>query len=120
MLFYDADGCYDRIPPSLAEIALRRAGSPKEIANTHTKVQRQMKHHVKNGVGVSKGFMMFAPIIGMIMLGACIQILQGPIGGVGQGGGGSPISWLALLLMLIQAYKKRMKELQLLILLQNK
>ena len=42
----------------------------------------------------------------MIMTGIVIQMLQGPIGGVGQGGGGSPIIWLALLLMLIQAYKK--------------
>ena len=26
VLFNDADGCYDRIPPTLAEIALRRLG----------------------------------------------------------------------------------------------
>ena len=105
MLFNDADGCYDRIPPALADIALRRVGCPKSITQAHTTVQRQMQHYIKTGSGVSIGHIQFAPIMKAIIAAGIIMVLSGPIGGVGQGGGGSPIIWLAVLLMLIQAYK---------------
>ena len=106
MLFNDADGCYDRIPPSLAEIALRRVGCPESIVRTHTITQRNMKHHIKTGTGVSEGYISFSPMIKMVMLSGIISSIFGPIGGVGQGGGGSPIIWLAVILMMLQAYKK--------------
>ena len=106
MLFNNADGCFDRIPPSLAEIALKRIGCPGNIVRTHTITQRKMKHHVKTGAGVSEGYIRFAEEIKLIILGGIVLTLLGPIGGVGQGGGGSPIIWLAILLIMIQAYKK--------------
>ena len=105
MLFNDADGCYNCIPPSLAEIALRQVGCPKSIANTHTQVQRQMKHYIKTRNGVSKGYISFALVISILLM-TRMMLLLGPIGGVGQGRGGSPIIWLSLLLVLIQAYKE--------------
>ena len=76
MLFDDTDGCYNRIPPSLAEIALRRVGCPKNRANTHTKVQWQMKHFIKTRVGVSKGFIKFAPIMKMIIMGVYTNVTR--------------------------------------------
>ena len=50
-----------------------------------------MKHFIKTAAGVSSGFIMFNPIhaITQIAVGYCI--LQGLIGGIGQGGGGDPI-----------------------------
>ena len=59
LLFNDADGCYDRIPPNLAEIALRRLGCPISIAKAHTKAQRLMRHHVKTSTGVSEGYITY-------------------------------------------------------------
>lgn len=70
-------------------------------------MQRKMKHHIKTGSGVSEGFIMFSPVIKTLILSGIVMMLCGPIGGVGQGGGGSPIIWLAVLLILIQAYKKQ-------------
>lgn len=111
LLFNDADGCYDRIPPNLGEIALRRIGCPKSIASTHTITQRRMKHYVKTAFGTSEGYIQYQEKIkrvlreGIGMMGMIIALL-GPIGGVGQGGGASPIIWLAVLLIMIEAYKK--------------
>ena len=38
-----------------------------------------------------------------------IVALFGPIGGVGQGGGASPIIWLAVLIIMLEAYRKTNK-----------
>ena len=59
LLFNDADGCYDRIPPTLAELALRRHGCPKSITKAHTRAQREMKHHVRTSNGVSEGYIKY-------------------------------------------------------------
>ena len=106
MLFNNADRCFDRIPPNLADIALRRIGCPSSIVKTHTEAQRKMRHYIKTGTGVSTGYITFSMVMKSLIVGGIIILLQGPIGGVGQGGGGSPIIWLAILLMLIEAYKK--------------
>ena len=115
MLFNDADGCYDRIPPNLADLALQRIGCPKSIARTHTITQRKMKHFVKTASGVSKGYIKFGEKKITEMLEKCnnttitisiITTLIGPIGGVGQGGGASPIIWLAILLVMLLVYRK--------------
>lgn len=90
MLFNNADECYNCIPPFLAEIVLYRKGCPKNIARTHTIVQKVLQ---------------FSPTISVLMMSGLVMSLQGPMRGVGQGGGRRPITWLALLLMLIQAYK---------------
>ena len=106
MLFNDADGCFDQIPPSLAEIALKRIGSTGSIVRTRTVTQQKMKHHIKTGSGVSKGFIRFVIEIKLSLIGGILMTLLGPIGWVGQGRGGSPIIWLTILLILIQAYKR--------------
>lgn len=40
-LFNNVDGCFDRIPPKLAKLAVIRIGCPTIIAKTHTKVQQK-------------------------------------------------------------------------------
>ena len=110
LLFNDADGCYDRIPANLAEIALRRLGCPKSVAQAHTVTQRRIKHYIKTGYGTSNGYIMFDEAIKFIRsqsgLATIIIALLGPIGGTGQGGGASPIIWLAILLIMMEAYRK--------------
>ena len=107
MIFNDADGCYDRIPPVLADIALRRLGCLEMVVRAHTVAQKQMKHYVKTGDGVSKGYIKNSKKIDSTIAFGIILLLTGPIGGVGQGGGASPIIWLAILLMMLQVYKKQ-------------
>ena len=113
LLFNDADGCFDRIPANLAEVALRRIGCPKSVAQAHTLTQRKMKHYVKTGYGTSTGYIKFDEAIKFILsqegVLTIIIALLGPIGGVGQGGGASPIIWLAVLLIMMEAYRKTNK-----------
>ena len=105
LLFNDAAGCYDRIPPALAEIALRRAGVPKSITKAHTEAQRRMKHHIKTVIGVSLGFIQYGNTKKRIVKEGLITLLAGIIGGIGQGGGASPIIWLVILLIMLKVYK---------------
>ena len=60
MLFNDADGCYDRIAPYLAEIAIRRIGCPPEIAKTLTTTLQKMKHFIKTANGISQGYIQYS------------------------------------------------------------
>ena len=106
VLFNDAAGCYDRVPPNLAELALRRIGCPPSIARAHTKTQRMMKHYIKTSTGVSPGYIKFSPTQQQVISEGIITILAGLIGGIGQGGGASPIIWLAILLIMLGAYKQ--------------
>ena len=106
LLFNDASGCYDRVPPNLGEMALMRIGCPKSIASAHTKAQRSMKHYVKIASGVSKGYIKFGKESKRKMIQGTILMLTGLIGGIGQGGGGSPIIWMAILLIMLGAYKE--------------
>ena len=106
LLFNDADGCYDRIPPTLAEVALRRLWCPTSIAKVHTKAQRSMRHHVKTNTGVLEGYIKYNKTTKRKIKNGIIILLTGLIGGVGQGGGASPIIWMAILIMMLKAYKK--------------
>ena len=106
MVFNDAAGCYDRIPLVLAELAAVGAGCSPSIMECHTIVQKQMKHFVKIAAGVSQGFIMFSPTKATIQLAIGILILQGIIGGIGQGGGGGPILWLLVSTIMIKALRK--------------
>ena len=105
ILFNNADGCFDRIPPTLAQMALQRIGCPDPIAKMHTILQQQMKHYVKTAMGISKGFIKFGKETQRIEGRGIILILLGLIGGIGQGGGGSPIIWMAVLMIMLAAYK---------------
>ena len=62
-----------------------------------------MKYYVKTAHGVSEGYIKFNENIETIIMGGMMAILLGPIGGAGQGGNGSPIIWLAILLILLEA-----------------
>ena len=106
VIFNDADGCYDRVPPTLAEIDLRRLDCPKSIIKTHTIAQQSMKHFIKTSTGVSEGYIKFSRYNKKKIKNGTILILTGLIGGVGQGGGANPIIWMAILIILLQAYKK--------------
>ena len=57
MLFNNVNGCCDRIPPNLAEIALRRIGYPPSVVRTHTAVQRNIKYCIITAYGISKRYM---------------------------------------------------------------
>ena len=105
VLFNDADGCFDRIPPPLATLALRRIGCPKSITKAHIAVQKNMKHYVKTATGVSTGFIQYAEKTKWRITNGTIMLLAAVIGGIGQGGGASPIIWMAVLLILLKAYK---------------
>ena len=69
-----------------------------------------MKHHIKTSHGISKGYIQFKEEIEKTYDNDNNIIkLTGMIGGVGQGGGGSPIIWLGVLLILLEAYRKTNK-----------
>ena len=105
VLYNDADGCFDRVPPTLAEIALRRIGCPASIAKTHTEVQQRMKHYVKTAVGISEGYIIYSKVMKMILKQGILLLITGLIGGIGQGGGSSPIIWMAVIMAMMMAYK---------------
>jgi hypothetical protein len=108
MIFNDAAGCYDRIPLVWAELAAVSAGCSKSIMRCHTLAQRNMKHYVKTAAGVSTSYIKFSPTYAISFLMGFV-ILQGLIGGIGQGGGGGPILWLLVSTIMIQALRKLSK-----------
>ena len=74
-----------------------------------------MKHYIKTASGISGGFITFGKkklkrLKRMVhndgTTYTLILALLGPIGGVGQGGGASPIIWLAVLLIMLIVYRK--------------
>ena len=68
-----------------------------------------MKHYIKTATGVSQGYIKFDKIRRRKIKNGVILLLTGLIGGVGQGGGASPIIWMAILLILLDAYRKTQK-----------
>ena len=104
-IFNDAAGCYDRIRPNMADIAMRRVGCPASIAKTQTLAQIHMEHKVKTAMGISKGSIKWNPGPLCMIILAGIAHYIGNIGGIGQGGGGSPVGWLVILLIMIRAYR---------------
>ncbi len=105
-LFNDAEGCYDRIVPSLCEASMRRTGCPASIAHCHTLVQKKMVHQIRMAAGVSAGCIAFAQMHSTLYdKDGHIARLEGPTGGIGQGGGGGPIAWISVILVMILAYR---------------
>ena len=105
IIFNDAAGCYDRVPPNLSDITLRRAGAPKQLARAHTITQRKMKHYVRIAAGISLGFLQFSVVATTVMKNDDIMELKGLIGGIGQGGGGGPLIWLTVSIVMIEAFR---------------
>jgi hypothetical protein len=106
-LFNDAAGCYDRIRSLLSYLCMVRVGCPHGIAKCHSLTQREMVHHVKTSRGPSINNIRWGPhqsTTTIVQNG--IHSTVGNIGGIGQGGGASPIGWLAVLLVMIQTYSK--------------
>ena len=109
VVFNDADGCYDRIRPNMVDITMRRLGLPKSIANAHTDAQIKMRHHIKTANGISHDFIQWAPTPNDKMVISKTDTGEqhtGNIGGLGQGGGGGPVGWLSIILVIIDAYKQ--------------
>ena len=104
-VFNDAAGCFDRIRPNMADLAMRRVGCPKSITNTHSIAQLGMTHRVKTAMGISPGSIKWDSTMLRCVTIAGILHLLGNIGGIGQGGGGSPVGWLVVLLIMIKAYR---------------
>jgi hypothetical protein len=109
VVFNDADGCYDRIRPNMVDVTMRRLGLPRSIANAHTDAQIHMRHHIKTANGISNDFIQWAPQPDDHMATKkTTKGLQhsGNIGGLGQGGGGGPVGWLSVILVILEAYKQ--------------
>ena len=107
IVFNDADGCYDRIRPNMVDITMRRLGLPQSIAAAHTDAQVKMCHHIKTANGISPEIIQWAPTPTDTM--QCLEYkgtkrYTGNIGGLGQGGGGGPVGWLSILIVLLDAY----------------
>ena len=107
IVFNDADGCYDRIRPNMVDITMRRLGLPRSIAAAHTDAQVKMRHHIKTANGISPEILQWAPTPNdtiQCMKHNGIKRYTGNIGGLGQGGGGGPVGWLSILIVLLDAY----------------
>ena len=108
-IFNDAIGCYDRIVPILCETAMRKKGCPQGIAKCHTLTQKNMKHRIRISTGISKGLIKFGEETKISMDNKNITEIQGRTGGIGQGGGGGPMAWIAVINIMIEAYRKLRK-----------
>ena len=111
-LFNDAEGCYDRIPANLADICMQRIGCPKSVANCHTEVQKNMKHFIRIAAGISKGYIEFKKTYNTQIqrdTAGNILSISGKTGGIGQGGGGGPMAWIAVIQVMLLAYSKLCK-----------
>ena len=106
ILFNDAIGCYDRIVPTLCELAMRARGCPKGIARCHTLTQKGMKHRVRIATGVSDGIIQFSEKEKIITTNSTILKIEGKTGGIGQGGGAGPLAWIAVIDVMLEAYRK--------------
>ena len=106
MMFNDAAGCFDRIPLVLAELAAVGSGCDRSMMRCHTETQKRMKHYVRTAAGVSEGFIQFNATTMITLLTLGLTIFHGLIGGIGQGGGGGPILWLMVSVIMIEALRK--------------
>ena len=86
-------------------MAIHRIGCPQSKTSAHTQAQRKMKHHIKTAIGVSEGYIKYGKQKMMQETNGVMMLLIELIGGIGQGGGGSPILWMAVLMILLAAYK---------------
>ena len=108
IILNDAAGCYDRIRPNQAELCSPQVGCTTSLIKTHTCLQMKMTHHVKTSAEILRGYIKFdgkeTNAMDITNKDKC-TICSGNIGGVGQGGGASPIEWLVFLITLMNASK---------------
>ena len=105
IVFNDANGCYDRIVATLCELAMRARGCPKGIAQCHTQTQKRMIHRIRIASGISEGVIRFAVTNMTVVIDKSIKVIQGKIGGIGQGGGAGPLAWIAVIDVMLEAYR---------------
>jgi hypothetical protein len=66
-----------------------------------------MQHFVKTAKGVSDGKIVWGPNdVTTQTFDNGVLTITGNIGGIGQGGGGSPVGWFAVLMVMIEAFSK--------------
>ena len=106
ILFNDAVGCYDHIVPTLCELAMRDRGYPKEIAQCHTNTQKGMIHRIRITTGILERIIKFSLTNLKIVVDKTIICIQGKTGGIGQGGGAGPLAWIAVIDVMLEAYRK--------------
>ena len=68
-----------------------------------------MKHRIRISTGISKGLIKFGEETKISMDNKNITEIQGRTGGIGQGGGGGPMAWIAVINIMIEAYRKLRK-----------
>ena len=105
IIFNDAIGCYDRIIPTLCELAMRARGCPKGIAQCHTLTQKGMIHRIRIATGISEGIIKFSLEHLEVVVEKTLVCIQGKTGGIGQGGGAGPLAWIAVIDVMLAAYR---------------
>ena len=65
-----------------------------------------MNHKIKTALGISPGTLQWSKSDLTILCIAGVLQIVGNIGGIGQGGGGSPVGWFSILLIMIMTYRK--------------
>ena len=107
--FNDAAGCFDCIRHNLSSITMMRLGCMALLALCHCLAQLNMMHFVRTAAGISDGHITFNPD-GHSNIASYPDSVQstmnyrGNIGGVGQGGGGSPVIWLTVSMPMIETF----------------
>jgi hypothetical protein len=84
---------------------MRAWGCPKEIAQCYTQTQKRMIHRIRIATGKSKGSIKFALTKMTEVVEKTIMCIQGKTGGIGQGGGAEPLSWIAVIDVMVEAYR---------------
>jgi hypothetical protein len=106
IIFNDAVGCYDRIIPTLCELAMRAKGCPKSIAQCHTLTQKGMIHRIRIATGISEGIIKFSLDNMEVVVNKTLTCIQGRTGGIGQGGGAGPLAWIAVIDVMLAAFRQ--------------
>ena len=75
----------------------------------HCVTQLLMQHYVRSAAGISKGYMKWKDCPSQPESfwdeNVSAECFFGNLGGVGQGGGGSPVLWLSVMLPMLDTYK---------------
>ena len=90
---FDATSCYDRIIPSLANLASRKFDVPPTVAQMNVNTVEKMFYRLRTGLGISStGYS---------------HCDAHPIYGMGQGAGNTSQLWLFLSSVLLDSYKEQ-------------
>lgn len=89
IMFNDADGCYNHMPPELRTIAIQRLGCPRLVAYYHSCTSTHMVHIILTFHGISSS--------------TIYNSLSLQLGGACQGSAGSGVSWHCHMEPLLQA-----------------